>query len=211
MNFGTIDYFLLCGVLAPLWMLIGVYIGGLLYPGYSHRHNAMSELGARERPTTRIHPYINNYPIGILFTAFGAGVMVLMRGQTLPFSGGVLLLLHGLSHIVTGLFPCDADMGAANGGSAAQKVHGVAGLVMFFALWFACVLWIFIDTPAGLAFRVYSLLSAGVSMVSLGFMARSLKTGRDMGLHQRVSYGIIAVWCAALGLLLLATTSNYNF
>jgi hypothetical protein len=33
-------------------------------------------------------------------------------------------------------------------------------------------------------------------------MARSLRGGRNMGLHQRVSYGILAVWCAALALLL---------
>ena len=200
MKFATIDFLLLCGALAPLWMLAGVFIGGRLYPGYSHRQQAMSELGARGRPTARVHPYINNYPIGILFSAFGVGVMWSMQGHTLPYIGGVLLLVHGVAHIVAGIFPCDADMGAANGGSIAQKIHGVAGLAMFFALWLACVSWIFIGAPAGLAFRSYSLLSAVASIVSLSFMVRSLKTGRDLGLHQRISYGIIAVWCGVLAL-----------
>lgn len=199
----VIDYLLLCGALAPLWMLIGVYAGGRLYPGYSHRQQAMSELGARERPTTVIHPFINNYPIGLLFSASGLGVMLLFHDQRLAHIGGILLLVHGLSHIVTGIFPCDADLGAGSGGgSTEQKIHGVAGLVMFFALWSACVLWIFVGTPAGMAFRTYSLVSAVASMVSLGFMARSLRTGRDMGLHQRISYGILAVWSAVLALLL---------
>lgn len=198
MSSTCIEYLLLCGALAPLWMLIGVYAGGRLHPGYSHRQQAMSELGARERPTTRIHPFINNYPIGILFSAFGLGVMLLMNGEQPAYAGGIVLLMHGLSHIVAGIFPCDADMGAGGNASTAQKLHGVAGLVMYFALWIACVFWIFIDTPAGMPFRIYSLLSAAASIVSLGFMVRSLKTGLNMGLHQRVSYGILAVWCVAL-------------
>jgi hypothetical protein len=199
----AIDYLLLCGALAPLWMLIGVYAGGRLYPGYSHRQQAMSELGARARPTTLIHPFINNYPIGLLFSVSGLGVMLLFHDQRLAHIGGILLLVHGLSHIVTGIFPCDADLGAGSGGgSIEQKIHAAAGLVMFFALWSACALWIFIDTPWGAAFRIYSLASAFASIVALGFMARSLRTGRDMGLYQRVSYGILAAWSAVLAVLL---------
>lgn len=207
MNFNAIHYLLLCGALAPLWMLIGVYAGGRLYPGYSHRQQAMSELGARARPTTRIHPFINNYPIGLLFSAFGIGIMALLSEQPLGYCGGILLLAHGLSHIVAGIFPLDADLGAGGRLSPGHKVHGVAGLVMYFALWIACVLWIFIDTPAGQVFRVYSLLSAMASIASLGFMVRSLRSGRNMGLHQRVSYGILAVWCTALALLLSGSFS----
>jgi uncharacterized membrane protein len=203
-----IDYLLLCGALAPLWMLAGVYVAGRLYPGYNHRRQAMSELGARDRPTTRIHPFINNYPIGLLFSAFGIGVMLVSRDATLQYIGGIVLLVHGLSHIATGLFPLDADLGAGGRLSSAHKVHGVAGLVMYFALWIACVLWIFIDPPPGAGFRIYSLVSAAASVASLGYMVRSLRSGRDLGLHQRISYGILALWCAILALLLADNFSH---
>lgn len=201
MDLSIDRYLLLCGVLAPVWMLIGVAAAGRLYPGYSHRHQAMSELGARERPTTAIHPFINNYPIGILFTAFGVGVALVFRSQPVLLACAVLLMLHGVAHIVAGIFPCDADLGA-NGPSLAQKLHGVAGLVMYFALLAACLVWVLVEPEPWRGFRAYSLLSAAASLVSLGCMARALQRGRNFGLHQRVSYGILAVWCAVLGLSL---------
>lgn len=204
MSAMTAHYLLLGGAAGALWMLCGVYIGGRLYPGYDHRRQAMSELGARGRPTARIHPYINNYPIGILFTAFGIGALALLHESTLQRVAGMLLLVHGLSQIACGLFPLDEDLGAGGKLSTAHKIHGISGLLMYFGLWLACVSWIFIGVPAVRGFGLYSLLSAAASIVSLGFMVRSLKTGRDFGLHQRVSYGILGAWCAVLSVLLFA-------
>jgi hypothetical membrane protein len=190
-------YLLLCGALAPLWMLAGVTVGGWLYPGYSHTQQAMSELGARNRPTAKIHPFINNFPIGLLFSVFG---FALLRDRAVPLIAGLLLIVHGLSHIVAGLFPCDEDMGAKRA-STAHKVHAMAGVIMYFSLLAACVLWIFIEsTPRW--FGVYSLLSALGSVVSLSYMVSSLKTGRNLGLHQRISYGVLALWSAVLSVLL---------
>lgn len=204
MTSTAMDYLLPCGALGALWMACGVYVGGRLYPGYDHRHQAMSELGARGRATTRIHPFINNYPIGILFTAFGVGVWGLAPSHGLPMIAATLLVVHGLSHIIAGAFPLDADLGASGTLSTAHRIHGMAGLLMYFALWTACLSWTFIDTPSMEGFRFYSFASAIVSIVVLGFMARSLKTGRDLGLHQRVSYGILGLWCAVLSILLSA-------
>lgn len=198
----TILDLLACGAIATAWMVGGVYVCGRLYPGYSHRRQAMSELGARGCPTARIHPFINNFPIGLLFTAFGIGALALLHRQALPKISALLLIAHGLSHIVTGLFPIDADPGARGTSSLGHKIHGMAGLAMYFALLFACVLWVFIGAPATPALRIYSLASAIVSCVSLACMARGFKTGRDVGLHQRISYGVLALWCAVLSVWL---------
>lgn len=201
----AIHYLLPCGAIGALWMLCGVYVGGRLYPGYDHCQQAMSELGARGRATTRIHPFINNYPIGVLFTAFGVGVVALTSSENLlPTVAATLLVLHGLSQIACGIFPLDADLGAGGRLSAAHKIHGIAGLLMYFALWAACLSWTFIHWPSMPGFRFYSFASAMVSIVVLGFMVRSLKTGRDFGLYQRISYGILGLWCAVLSLLLSA-------
>lgn len=59
------------GIVIPIWLFIGVAIAGAMNPGYSHVNQAMSELGAKGAVTHIISPIINNFPLGILFIAFG--------------------------------------------------------------------------------------------------------------------------------------------
>lgn len=59
------------GMIIPFWLFLGVLVAGALNPGYSHIHQAMSELGAEGSATQFISPLINNFPLGILFIAFG--------------------------------------------------------------------------------------------------------------------------------------------
>jgi uncharacterized membrane protein len=162
----------------------------------------MSELGARGRATARIHPFINNYPIGILATVFGFATIGLLGADTLSRVAGVLLVVHGVSQIAAGVFPLDEDLGAGGQLSLAHKLHGIAGLLMYFSLLFACLCWVFIAAPGGSLFTRYSLASVIASLVSLGFMVRALKTGRNFGLHQRISFGLLELWSAVLSVLL---------
>lgn len=187
------------GLLAPLWMLIGVAGLARKYPGYSHTHQVMSELGALSRPTASIHPFINNYPIGALFTAFGVALCFEYPNTLYFFAGGTLIAIHGLSHIVTGLFPCDEDLGA-NLPSTRQKIHNAAGLVMYFSLLVACFLWLLAPDKIPGWFWWFTLVALVVSIAFLLFMIKALKTEHYLGLYQRLSYGPLASWCAVLSL-----------
>ena len=59
------------GVIATIWIFIGVYVAGRFYEGYSHSKQFCSELGATGSPTEKLSPLINNYPLGFLFCFFG--------------------------------------------------------------------------------------------------------------------------------------------
>lgn len=191
----------LSGVVAPLWMLLGVVFVARLYPGYSHRQQVMSELGARNRATTKIHPWINNFPIGFWFVLFGAALLRVESTNNLLFLTGILMVVQGVSHWITGLFPCDEDLGVSKP-SMSQIIHNLAGLVMYFSLLFACLLWAIKSHQLPHWFSLYSGFSALVSMVALVFMLRALKTNINLGLYQRINYGVLAVWVVVLGICL---------
>lgn len=196
------ELLVLSGVIAPLWMLVGVIVVAHLYPGYSHRQQVMSELGARNRATTKIHPWINNLPIGIWFVLFGVALLRVEPNSNLLFISGILMMVQGASHWVTGLFPCDQDLGIPNP-SKGQVIHNLAGLVMYFALLAVCLLWAIKTHNLPTWFSLYSAFSALVSIVALVFMLRAMKTNINLGLYQRINYGVLAAWVAVLSMMLL--------
>jgi hypothetical protein len=61
------------GLIATVWIFIGVYIAGRFYAGYNHAQQFCSELGATGSPTEKLSPLINNYPLGFCF-AFLVGI-----------------------------------------------------------------------------------------------------------------------------------------
>lgn len=194
--------FFFAGVIAPLWMFFGVIIVGRLYPGYSHRHQVMSELGARNRATTKIHPWVNNFPVGLWFVLFG---LVLLKNEvicSLLFLTGILMMVQGISHWVTGLFPCDEDMGIPKP-STGQVIHNLAGLVMYLSLLVACLLWTIKTHRLPTWFSLYSALSALISIVALLLILRALKTNINLGLYQRINYGVLAAWVMVLSVMLI--------
>nr|WP_290129219.1 DUF998 domain-containing protein [Pseudomonas juntendi] len=68
----TYDRLLLgCGLLIPLWLLAGVWLTALAYPGYDHFQQAMSQLSAVGSPVQRWSPWVNNYPLAVLFILSG--------------------------------------------------------------------------------------------------------------------------------------------
>ena len=61
----TLDRLLLgCGLLIPVWLLMGVTLTAASYPGFSHLHQAMSQLGAVGAPTQGWSALLNNFPLG---------------------------------------------------------------------------------------------------------------------------------------------------
>ncbi|HCS65389.1 MAG TPA: DUF998 domain-containing protein [Cellvibrio sp.] len=193
---------ILAGVAAPLWMLAGVIIVSRLYPGYSHRHQVMSELGARNRATTKIHPWVNNFPIGFWFVLFGVVLLKNEPTNSLQFLTGILMMVQGSSHWVTGLFPCDEDMGIPKP-STGQVIHNIAGLVMYFSLLIACLLWAIKIHNLPEWFSLYSAVTAVISVIALVFMLRALKTNINLGLYQRINYGVLAAWVMVLNVMLI--------
>lgn len=120
------------------------------------------------------------------------------------FGSGILFGIHGLSHIITGLFPCDEDLGASQP-SIRQKIHNVAGLVMYFSLLLACFLWVLAPGEVSGWFWWYTAGTLVFSVLFLIFMVKALETDHNLGLYQRLSYGALALWCAVLSLVARGT------
>ena len=192
------------GVLAPIWLLLGVAIAGSLYPEYSHYNQAMSELGAKGSPTHILSPIINNYPLGVLFILFGIGLIKTFPTSKLARFSGVLVIIHGLSSFSAGFFSCDVGC-ALESPSTEQSMHNISGLILFFSLLLSSLIWVFISNRClGIKwFGWFSLACSLVAIVLLPLMAGAVESGEGFGLYQRLNYGSQALWVFVFSLILL--------
>ncbi|WP_332308318.1 DUF998 domain-containing protein [Salinimonas lutimaris] len=104
-----LDFIAYSGLLACIWLVTGIYIASLFYPGYSHSKQFCSELGASGCPTQKLSPAINNYPLGILFVLFGCYVVFTFNDHLPTLCIGAMIIVHGVCTWVCGYFPMDAD------------------------------------------------------------------------------------------------------
>ncbi len=192
------------GVLAPVWLLLGVAFTGSLYPEYSHYNQAMSELGAKGAPTYQLSPFINNYPLGVLFAIFGIGLIKTFTSSMLARLSGFLVLVHGFSSVCAGYFSCDVGC-ALESPSLEQNIHNISGLVLYFSLLLSSLIWVFIAKRLLSIkwFGGFSLVSSVIAIGLLPLMATAVESGSGFGLYQRINYGTQALWIFALSVTLL--------
>ncbi len=203
MPHGNLRPTTLAGLLIPFWLAVGVFTAGLAYPGYSHINQAMSELGAVGAPTHAWSPLLNNYPLGLLFIAFGLAVWRRFPGFLARLSA-LLIAVHGVASFFTGYFSCDVGCGLESP-SSTQQIHNIAGLVMFISLVLASALWI-ATAPRELGsrrFALFSLLCTVVAVGTLPLMAAAVEAHNGFGLYQRLNYGASVVWTGALAWMML--------
>lgn len=197
-------WFCFSGVVAPIWLLLGVTVAGSFYPEYSHFNQAMSELGAKGSPTHTLSPLLNNYPLGVLFILFGLAVIKTFPTSKLAIFSGVLIAIHGLASFSAGFFSCDiaCDLEAP---SAEQNIHNISGLVLFFSLFISSLIWFFISKRC-LGFKWFgwfSLVCSVVAIALLPLMAAAVESGVGFGLYQRLNYGSQVLWLLVFAMVLL--------
>jgi hypothetical membrane protein len=191
------------GVIATVWLVVGVAVAGRYYPGYSHKTQFCSELGASGSPTERLSPLINNYPLGLLFCLFGGYVAGLDEVSVLLTLSGYLIMLHGLGTWVAGYYPMDSDPYIKTP-SRECIIHSWAGFIMLLALLIAPILVALSPTTEliSLGFRLGSLLSVVGAIYYLWAMAKAVKSKGNTGWYQRISYGIQLLWLSSFSLML---------
>lgn len=204
----TLDRLLLgCGLLIPVWLLMGVTLTAAIYPGYSHLHQAMSQLGAVGAPTQGWSALLNNFPLGGLFALFAWGLARRWRQSNWARLSALLVLVHALGSIGTGWFACDQGCAPAQP-SFSQQMHNLSGLLMFLSLTLASLLWSWLGKrvagSASLAW--WSLVCTVLAIVSVILMAQATHSGEWFGLYQRLNYGVSVIWIAILALYSLRST-----
>lgn len=194
---------LFSGMVIPVWLLLGVLIAGSLYSDYSHVDQAMSELGAVDAPTHLLSPFINNFPLGVLFMMFGGAVCAMLPTSRLGRLSGMLIGLHGLASIGAGVFACDPGCAPVEA-SLDQVLHNLAGLVMFASLTLANLLWVYLARSVlrSAPFSWFSVVCLILSLAVMPMMAAAVESGEAFGLYQRINYGVSVIWLGALSWML---------
>jgi len=96
-------------ILAALWFLITVVLGGIAYENYNHMSQFISELGATGASTGAIINYIGFIPTQLIILLF-----IIICAHKLPRSslntvGLLLLCVYTFSLTIAAIFPCDYE------------------------------------------------------------------------------------------------------
>lgn len=176
----------------PVWWF------GRRAPGYSHRRDTISELGAPGMPDATRVAWLAFAPLGLMVIAYAW----LLRQALGAGDGGTpatLLALVGTSYLGAAVFPCDP--GAPFGGSARNQVHNVAGGLGYFGGGAALMEFArrFEDVDHLHSLAVASKPLGGA--VFLALVAMSFPSPLR-GLLQRVAEAILFGWMLAAAILL---------
>ena len=163
------------------------------WDGYRRAEQMVSELFAVGSPGREVLlPFTWLYTV--LFTAFGVGVWISVRGNRALRIGGGLLTAYGLWNIMGGLYPLTL------GDEASIPMHIVATNVQL-ALMVAAMCFV----AAGFHGRMrwYSIASLVASAV-LGMVAFMAAPGPNLvvGISERISIGAFLLWVATLAVVL---------
>ncbi len=198
------NYFAYTGILASLWIVIGIYIASRFYPNYSHSKQFCSELGAIGSPTQKISPVINNYPLGMLFVLFGYYLSVTFNEHLPTVFIGILVAIHGLCTWLCGLFPMDADAYTTTP-TTSCKIHSWSGMIMLLSLSIAPAVVVF-SSLYPLTLKVVSVVCIVGCFYFSYRLAIAFKAKTNPGLHQRLSYGFQILWLFTYSLFVISST-----
>ncbi len=195
---------LLSGLIATIWISIGVYIAAKFYPNYDHANQFCSELGATGSPTEKLSPLINNYPLGFIFCLFGWAVTQLSDSNIALSIAGVLIIVHGVGTWVAGYFPMDKDP-YTKSPTLTGNIHSIAGFIMLLALLVAPLFVAF--SPESIYvpfwFRISSIVIVVLSVFYLFKLVKGFENKRLTGYYQRVSYWVKLIWLSVFSLILV--------
>jgi hypothetical membrane protein len=173
-----------------------VLVGGLLYPGYDHARQYISELGASGAVTGPAVSWWGFVPSGLLITAFCLIAGWLKRGNALAVAACLMLAWYGLSLSAAGVYPCafecartevtfDAMMHDLVGGTG--YLTGVLGVALAA-----------LSIRSGDAgwLRPLGLVCAVVAATGFAAIIADVELG---GVYQRALEGALAVFLLAFG------------
>lgn len=186
------------GFIAPvLWVAAFLYSGSLR-PEYSHYRQYVSELAARGTPTQHFMQMTGFVIPGLLIAGFGYVLGKPARSWLVAVAAS-FLIVSGIAKAAAGVFPLDPCCTSAPQSTTQQAIHNVVGGVYYFTLGMAALMWGVATRhmfgPRFRWFRWYSLTSAVLAIASPSVLLwMSAATSADVGLFQRVSFGILNLW-----------------
>lgn len=198
---------LFSGILAVVFYVAAVIIGGALRPGYSHIGNFVSELIETGAPNkSLLNPLFILYN---LFTGtFAVGLLLFVQAKSpsgsvnLGRAGAIILIAEAVFGLVTIFFPQDVrGTPATTTGTMHIVLAGLSslttmGAILLVGLWFRRV-------PGMIGYAWYSLISLMIVFIFGGLAAYTGATNSPIsGLMERITIGGFLQWMLVLGILL---------
>ena len=170
-------------------------MAGYLTPGYSHVHQSISELAARNAPYSWLIRWMGFVPLGLSFVLFARQSGDLFS-NSIP---SVVFHLTGIVIIIAGIFPTDPHNRQE---TISGKVHAIAIISLLFLLSISPFLFsisALYRSPPDRWFLVFSFL---MGILILGFFT-ALPNGSLPQLvvfHRKIFGGFIEIWYHIQGL-----------
>lgn len=178
-------------------MVVGVVVLGALTPGYDHRAQLISELGARGAPEATLMRGAVFLPAGLLLLGFCAAAHRVLPRSALATAGLVGLAVYAAGYLVAAAFPLD-PRGHAGPPSASAVIHDLGGGVGYLLAPASLVLlaraargW-----PRAGAIAAAGHVAAGLALLGLVTLSPGAATA---GLSQRLLELATLGWAAACG------------
>ena len=198
----------LCGLLAPVAFVLGVFLGDLAQPdAFSPADDSISDLGALTATKPWLYNQVAANLTGLLILGLAAGLWVALGRSALARLGVVALAVLGAGIFLDGLFRLDCqgiDVGCENDSwhSTAHRVEGgftraatlVAPVVLAFAFR-RLPEWRRIWLPSLLA--IPAAILAGIPFSGLG-----------TGASTRATSVVLVLWVGLVGFWLLRIASS---
>jgi len=120
----------LCGMTAPVLMLVLWTVASLMRPGYDQLSQYGSELGTGPNA---IIMNTNFVITGLLIIAFATGLFAIIRRVRWIQIGSIMLGVFGVGEVAGGFFPCDPGC-PITAQSVSQLTHNVEAVIAFVAI-----------------------------------------------------------------------------
>jgi hypothetical membrane protein len=197
-----IQFYAICGIIAPVLFLILLIVASILRPGYSPVHNFVSDLGVGSNAFIQ---NINFMIFGLLSIGLALGLKMSYPQGKISFKVGVwLTILFGLFVLLAGVFPENYLSGGLH-----TSVSAFAFLSIIAA---QLLVWRGLKNAEyniwGL-YRTYCLLSGLLSIIFLILLQISiLDFVNYQGTAQRLFLAVPWIWIGITGLKIYYNTNN---
>lgn len=191
------------GIAAPIVYFLAVVLGGMLWPGYSHIRQAISELTMATAPNQIIiQPLFALYNILVLL--FGIGVFAWAKSKLLKTSA-ILLIMISASGLLMYFFPQDPI-------NIALTFRGLMHFILAGIEALGSILVIFI-AGFGLAkvkglewFKAFSIIMGSIVFLSGGLTPLAMsKLSAYFGVFERITIFSFIGWLFVFALLLVSS------
>jgi len=204
MNLLSGDILMLSGMLAILFYLLHVVVGGIKWKGYSHLQQPISDLTATGAPNrTLMLTFTTIY--GLLALLFAVSFTILKSGEhhSLVFWGGISFIVL---HIVSVLYPVFPQDLPDTKTTLKGRMHIlITALIVPFTILTPFLMGFgFISEPQWNTFGIYSIITGILILVFGGttaiFYAKKLPY---FGLVERLNIGALQLWTFVFSLELI--------